>query len=117
MWLLPGLDEYDVLFEFVSYRTTRTHYCVALFAEFVSLTVSVAILLSTTAQGARCIVKDCCMLLPDCELPPDTTAAPFTIWAGSPAKCIGELPAGYREDRYSQAKTLYASWEAPMRAV
>jgi len=40
----------------------------------------------------RSILKDCCLLLDGSVLAPDTVMPPFSIFGGSPAKIVGELP-------------------------
>jgi hypothetical protein len=49
------------------------------------------------------------MLLPGSVMPADAVAAPYTLWAGSPARCIGELPPGFRDMRAELAKALYVA--------
>jgi dynactin-5 len=45
--------------------------------------------------GERCIVKDCCWIMDGAVVPPDTVLAPYTCWAGSPAKLVRTLPESF----------------------
>ncbi|XP_031835541.1 dynactin subunit 5-like [Nomia melanderi] len=42
--------------------------------------------------GRRCILKDCCYIEDGAVVPPETIVPSFTRVAGSPARCIEELP-------------------------
>jgi len=42
--------------------------------------------------GKRCILKDCCRILPGTILGPDTVVPPFAVFAGTPGQCVGQLP-------------------------
>lgn len=42
--------------------------------------------------GKRCILKDCCMIADNTVLPPETMVPPFCVYAGSPARCVAQLP-------------------------
>ena len=42
--------------------------------------------------GARCIIRDCCEIVDGSVLAPGTVMPPFSRYAGSPARLIGELP-------------------------
>ena len=35
-------------------------------------------------QGRRCVLKDCCKILDNTVLPPETVVPPFTVFAGCP---------------------------------
>ncbi len=47
---------------------------------------------STRAQGKRCILKDCCVILDDTVLAPGTVVPSYTVFGGSPG--IGQAAAG-----------------------
>ncbi|XP_015437303.1 PREDICTED: dynactin subunit 5 [Dufourea novaeangliae] len=42
--------------------------------------------------GRRCILKDCCYIEDGAVVPPETIVPSFTRVAGSPAKCVEDLP-------------------------
>lgn len=44
-----------------------------------------------TAQGERCMLRDCCVVLDGTELSPDTIVPPFTVFGGVPGRMVGEL--------------------------
>jgi len=40
----------------------------------------------------RCIIKENSVILSGTVLPPDTVVPPLTVFGGSPARCLGDLP-------------------------
>lgn len=38
------------------------------------------------AQGRRCVLKDCCKILDNTVLPPETVVPPFTVFSGCPGR-------------------------------
>jgi acetyltransferase-like isoleucine patch superfamily enzyme len=49
--------------------------------------------------GRFAIIKDCCWIMEDSVLAPNTVVAPFSIMQGNPARCVGELGEGWGEVR------------------
>lgn len=44
------------------------------------------ILFYCCAQGRRCVLKDCCKILDNTVLPPETVVPPFTVFSGCPGR-------------------------------
>ncbi|KAL5970819.1 Dynactin subunit 5, partial [Taenia solium] len=42
--------------------------------------------------GRRCVLKDACALLDNTVLAPETIVPPFSVFGGSPGRCVAELP-------------------------
>ncbi|XP_037596517.1 dynactin subunit 5 isoform X2 [Cebus imitator] len=39
-------------------------------------------------KGRRCVLKDCCKILDNTVLPPETVVPPFTVFSGCPAEIM-----------------------------
>eukprot|EP00658_Telonema_sp_P-2_P028609 TRINITY_DN21895_c0_g1_i5.p1 TRINITY_DN21895_c0_g1~~TRINITY_DN21895_c0_g1_i5.p1 ORF type:complete len:200 (+),score=42.21 TRINITY_DN21895_c0_g1_i5:244-843(+) len=55
----------------------------------------------------RCILKDCCRILPGSVLPPDTVVPPFACFGGVPARLIEELPDSFERRMKDLTETKY----------
>ena len=58
--------------------------------------------------GERCILKDCCEVLPGAVIPADTVVAPYTRWGGNPAKMEGHLHESFSKMVEWEAEDLFA---------
>ena len=57
--------------------------------------------------GARCIIRDCCQVADNSILAPDTVLSPFSLYAGIPAQCVGELPGSTPQQVKEKARDIY----------
>ncbi|XP_023375861.1 dynactin subunit 5, partial [Pteropus vampyrus] len=62
---------------------------------------------SQTLQGRRCVLKDCCRILDNTVLPPETVVPPFTVFSGCPGLFSGELPECTQELMIDVTKSYY----------
>ncbi|UZJ51343.1 hypothetical protein CBS101457_000663 [Exobasidium rhododendri] len=58
--------------------------------------------------GRFAIIKDCVQILDESVVAPGTVMGSGTIWAGSPAKCVGELSEMFAEQHETRTKDYYA---------
>lgn len=42
--------------------------------------------------GKRAVLKDCCTIADNTVIPPETVVPPFCVYAGSPGRCVDQLP-------------------------
>nr|XP_008121732.1 PREDICTED: dynactin subunit 5 [Anolis carolinensis] len=63
--------------------------------------------LSPSFQGRRCVLKDCCRILDNTVLPPETVVPPFTTFSGCPGLFSGELPECTQELMVDVTKSYY----------
>lgn len=61
--------------------------------------------------GKLSILKDCIRVLDDSVIPAGAVLASGTIWAGSPAQCIGEVPESFVEKHEERTKDYYARFK------
>ena len=47
------------------------------------------------------------MIADDTVLPPETVVSPFTVYSGSPAQCIDELPEAMQDLMMDYTKSFY----------
>lgn len=59
------------------------------------------------SQGRRCVLKDCCKILDNTVLPPETVVPPFTVFSGCPGLFSGELPECTQELMIDVTKSYY----------
>lgn len=63
--------------------------------------------------GANClvgrftIIKDCARILDGSVVAPHTVIPPFSIYAGNPARLVGELPETFSESCEAKMKDFY----------
>ncbi|XP_053897114.1 dynactin subunit 5 isoform X3 [Malaclemys terrapin pileata] len=57
--------------------------------------------------GRRCVLKDCCKILANTVLPPETVVPPFTVFSGCPGLFSGELPECTQELMMDVTKSYY----------
>ncbi|XP_065185166.1 dynactin subunit 5-like [Sycon ciliatum] len=57
--------------------------------------------------GRRSVLKDCCKILDGTVLAPETVVPPFTIFGGSPGRCVGELPECTQEVMTDTTRSYY----------
>ncbi|XP_041362911.1 dynactin subunit 5-like [Gigantopelta aegis] len=62
--------------------------------------------------GRRSVLKECSAVADNTVLPPETVVPPFTIFAGSPAKCVGELPECTQELMHDVTVSYYQHFRA-----
>lgn len=48
--------------------------------------ISASFVLCVYIQGRRCVLKDCCKILDNTVLPPETVVPPFTVFSGCPGQ-------------------------------
>ena len=58
--------------------------------------------------GRRCLLKDCSRIEDGAILPPDTVVPPFTVFGGSPARVIRDLPEASKSVHQDLARGYYA---------
>ncbi|XP_042708962.2 dynactin subunit 5 isoform X4 [Chrysemys picta bellii] len=58
-------------------------------------------------KGRRCVLKDCCKILANTVLPPETVVPPFTVFSGCPGLFSGELPECTQELMMDVTKSYY----------
>ncbi|GAB1292648.1 Dynactin subunit 5 [Apodemus speciosus] len=58
-------------------------------------------------SGRRCVLKDCCKILDNTVLPPETVVPPFTVFSGCPGLFSGELPECTQELMIDVTKSYY----------
>jgi len=59
----------------------------------------------------RCILKDCCLILDGSVLAPDTVVPPFTVFGGTPATFMYELPESFQELQRQRSIGYYDSMQ------
>jgi len=57
--------------------------------------------------GRRCMLKDCCAIAPGSVLPPETVVPAFTVYGGSPAKFVRNLPECTQDLMIDVTKSYY----------
>jgi len=62
--------------------------------------------------GKRCILKDCCVVEANSVVPADTVIAPFSVYAGHPARCVGALPDCFHYERRDDSMSCYDNFVA-----
>ncbi|CAO1638217.1 unnamed protein product [Sympodiomycopsis kandeliae] len=66
--------------------------------------------------GRNCVIgkfvtiKECVVILDDSVIPPQTTVQSGQIWAGNPARCIGELQESWSEEWENRCREYYAKF-------
>eukprot|EP00946_MAST-07B_sp_MAST-7B-sp1_P003573 g3573.t1 len=60
--------------------------------------------------GARCIIRDCCEIVDGSVVAPGTVIPPYSRYAGSPARLVGELPGGVQEEIKEYLKEKYGKF-------
>lgn len=64
--------------------------------------------------GANClvgrfvIIKDCVRILEGSVVAPNTVIPSFSIYGGSPAGCVGQLPETFADTREATTKDYYS---------
>ncbi|KAA8584892.1 hypothetical protein FQN60_003586 [Etheostoma spectabile] len=58
-------------------------------------------------HGRRCVLKDCCKILDNTVLPPETVVPPFTVFSGCPGLFSGELPECTQDLMIDVTKSYY----------
>lgn len=61
--------------------------------------------------GRFTIIKDCAIILDDSIIPPGTVVPSMTVFGGSPAKLVKELPESYPELLEAAARDYYANFQ------
>jgi len=59
----------------------------------------------------RCIIKDCCEILPNSTLAADTVVPPLAIMGGNPAIIVGHLSESVKTVRKRQAMKLFREFK------
>lgn len=62
-------------------------------------------------QGRFTIIKDCAVILDDSIVAPGTVVPSMTIFRGSPAKLVEDLPESYPEILEAAARSYYADFK------
>lgn len=62
--------------------------------------------------GQRCVLKDCCQIADNSVLPPDTVVANFSLYAGSPARLVQDLPESTQYLMVEATKQFYENFKA-----
>jgi dynactin-5 len=62
-------------------------------------------------QDDRCILKDCCEILPNSTLAKDTVVPPMVIMGGSPAVIVGHLPESVVAMRERETRQLFDEFQ------
>lgn len=57
--------------------------------------------------GQSSVVKNCCYIMENSILAPDTIAPPFSILSGNPAKVTGRMPVNTSEIMSALTNELY----------
>lgn len=58
-------------------------------------------------QGRRSVLKDCCIIEDNTILPPETVVPPFTRYAGSPGRCVGDAPECTQDHMIDFTRSYY----------
>uniref|UniRef100_A0A8C7K3Q5 Dynactin subunit 5 n=1 Tax=Oncorhynchus kisutch TaxID=8019 RepID=A0A8C7K3Q5_ONCKI len=82
----------------------RSPLCLVVNGVFVCVCVCVCV---CVFQGRRCVLKDCCKILDNTVLPPETVVPPFTVFSGCPGLFSGELPECTQDLMIDVTKSYY----------